>query len=113
MKLEAYLNMAALICGLLLMIYGAGAALRKVPVAMLYRPKDEKSLRKEYRFHAIGYGGMGFTMFTQALYFFFDWEWAGRLSEASRTVLVVYLLYTCTFRIYVKGYIPGDSIPEK
>ena len=46
MKLEAYLNMAALICGLLLMIYGAGAVLRKVPVAMLYRTQEEKSLRK-------------------------------------------------------------------
>ena len=95
------------------MLYGIGAAQRKVPVAMLYRPKEEKELRKEYRFYAIGYGGLGLCMFTQALYFFFSWDWAYRLSDAANTVLVVYLLYACTFRIYIKGYIPGDSISQE
>lgn len=105
--------MTAAVCGILLLLYGIGAAFRMVPVAMLYKPKEERELRREYRFHAIGYGGMGLVMLTQALYFFFSWEWAGSLSESARTVLVLYLLYACTFRVYIKGYIPGDSITEE
>ena len=95
------------------MLYGAGAALQKVPVMMLYKPKSERERRKEYRFHAIGYGGMGLAMFTQALDFFFHWDWAYRLSDSVRTFLILYLLYTCTFRIYIKGNVPGDSIAEE
>ena len=113
MRLEAYLNMAALVCGVLLLLYGIGAAFHLVPVAMLYRPHEEGKIRREYRFHAIGYGGMGLVMLTQALYFFFSWEWAGNLSASARTVLVLYLLYACTFRVYIKGYIPGDSISDE
>lgn len=109
MKTEAYISMFGLISGILLVGYALLAALRIAPVFSLIKPKTEKEKRKEIRFHVISYGGMGLIGIMHAIWFFADVSWAYSMEASIRTVLTVYLLWALTFRVYIRGYIPGDS----
>ena len=112
MKAQAMIQMISGIVGLLLVMYGIMVALGRAPVFTLYKSKTEKERRKENLFHSLGYGGIGFIGLMQAVYFFSGWEWAAKLMSSARVVITIYLLYACSFRMYVKGFVPGDSIEE-
>ena len=109
MRLQAFVHMFSGFLGLLLMWYGFLAMQGKTPMLTVVPLKSEKERQKEYRFQAIGYGGMGLIALLKCIYFFSGWSWAGRLMSASTTVITVYLLYCLTFRVYKKGYIAGDT----
>lgn len=108
MKTQILLHLFTGFCGILLAGYGILAAMEKTPVLSVVPLKSHKERQKEYRFQAIGYGGMGMIALLKCVCFFTGWPWAQRLLSASTTVITVYLLYALTFRIYRRGYMPGD-----
>ena len=108
MRTQIILHLFIGFCGILLSGYGILAVMEKTPILSVVPLKNEKDRQKEYRFQAIGYGGMGMIALLKCVCFFTGWPWAQRLMSASTTVITVYLLYALTFRIYRKGYMPGD-----
>ena len=112
MEAEAYVNIFGGGMGILLVIYAVLAAMEIAPVFSLIPPKTEKEKRKEHRFHAISYGGMGMIGVLHAIFFFTNAAWAFRMESSVRAVVTVYLLYALTFRVYIRGYIPVDTFDD-
>ena len=109
MKTQILIHIFIGLVGLVLLVYGIGAAMRKIPVFYLIPPQNEKEKRREARFHAIGYGGMGFIALMKAAFFFTGISWTERMMNAATPIITLYLLFALTFKVYKKGYINGDS----
>lgn len=108
MKTQILVHLFSGFCGILLLWYAGLALQGRTPLLTVVPLKSEKEQQKEYRFQAIGYGGMGMIALLKCIYFFTSWPWAQRLMSAFTTVITIYLLYCLTFRVYRKGYMPGD-----
>ena len=113
MKMEMYANILTAFFSIGFLAYGVAAGLERVPVFSLVPMKTEKEKHREYRFHAIGFGGMGLLGIFQVIYFFSKAEWAFRMESAIRIVLTLYLLLAMSLRVYIRGNVPGDSFDEK
>ena len=109
MRTQILIHLFSGLCGILLLGWGFLAVQGKTPLLSVVPLKTEKERMKEYRFQAIGYGGMGLIALMKCMYFFTNWPWAERLMSAATSVITIYLLYSLTFRVYKKGYVPGDT----
>ena len=100
------------ILGVFMTAYGILAAMGKAPVFSLVPAQSEKQRRREQRLHAIGYGGMGLLAILEPAYFFTQKAWILNLTASLRTILTLYLVCALTVRVYIRGYIPGDSFDQ-
>ena len=109
MKTQILIHLFTGLCGVMLLGYGLLAVQGKTPLLSVVPLKSEKERMKEYRFQAIGYGGMGLIALMKCMYFFTSWPWTERMMTAATSIITLYLLYVLTFRVYKKGYVPGDT----
>lgn len=113
MSVQGHFHILIGLFGTCLIIYAVLVAAQIMPIPYLIPPKTDKDKRKERRFYAIGYGGLGLMAILEMLDFYTAWNWVLSLMACVRIVLIIYLLSALITKPYVPGYYPGDSADRK
>lgn len=90
MKTQILIHLFTGLCGVMLLGHGLLAVQGKTPLLSVMPLKSEKERMKEYRFQAIGYGGMGLIALMKCMYFFTSWPWTERMMTAATSIITLY-----------------------
>ena len=113
MSVQGHFHILLGAAGLGLLLYAVLVAVNIMPIPYLIPPRTDKDRRKERRFYAIGYGGLGLMAILEMLDYYTSWSWVLSLAASVRIVLIIYLLCALIAKPYVPGYYPGDTIGSK